>query len=222
MLEMRLQPESSERHSSSSKAPNERWEQIPVVPSTTETKEKVILTFGIGFRGRWGSKERKKGIAYPFFPPPYLNQNYLLCPGWRRRWLCLRRTVLPTRSSLPLLDISWFQFSSFWAGSNCRQEESEERSDKVFCTESRSNTSWSLIIDYSSLKGRTSSNCIWQVLGQKICNRKHEGYDLFSLSQKEDFCSSWNKQVFYFLSSFITSPTYWILYFYFLNISAMP
>lgn len=221
MLEMRLQPESSERHSSSSKAPNERWEQIPVVPSTTETEEKVILTFGIGFRGREAAKKERKVLLTLSFPLPTSTKTTF--SGLAGRWLCLRRrTVLPTRSSLPLLDISWFQFSSFWAGSNCRQEESEERSDKVFCTESRSNTSWSLIIDYSSLKGRTSSNCIWQVLGQKICNRKHEGYDLFSLPQKEDFCSSWNKQVFYFLSSFITSPTYWILYFYFLNISAMP
>lgn len=71
MLEMRLLSESSEWHSSPSKAPNERWEQILVVPSTTETEEKVILTFRIGFRGRWGCRERKKGIVYPFFSPLY-------------------------------------------------------------------------------------------------------------------------------------------------------
>lgn len=71
MLEIRLLSESSEWHSSPSKAPNERWEQIPVVPSTTETEDKVILSFRIGLRGRGRCKERKKGIVYSFFFPLY-------------------------------------------------------------------------------------------------------------------------------------------------------
>lgn len=175
-------PESSEWHSSPSKAPNERWEQILVVPSTTETEEKLILTFRIGFRGRWWCKERKKGIVVPFFSPLYSQPKLSSVPWlggscvWGGEQFCPQGSLHP----------SWIFPCCNPAVSELAAVAGRKRRARRKETGWQSLPYWKqeqyfLILDfYSSLKGRTSSNCTWQVLGRKICNRKHEGYDLFS------------------------------------------
>lgn len=72
----------------------ERWEQILVSPSTTETEEKLILTFRIGFRRRWRCKDRKKGIFLPLHPQSKLPPLPWLGGSCGLR----RRTVLPMGS----------------------------------------------------------------------------------------------------------------------------
>lgn len=171
----------------------ERWEQVLIVPSTTEMEEKMILAFTIGFRRTWRRKESKKGIFLPFFPPlhsqlklPSLPQLGSSCG--------LRRTVLPTGSLHPpgyfFIAAQLFQT---WQLLQAGRGEFEERRQgaKVFLSKSKSNTSWSLLSLIPTTLSREIHLVIafaGQVSVQKICNGEHEGYDLFSLPQEEAFC----------------------------------
>lgn len=120
----------------------ERWEQVLIVPSTTEMEEKTILAFTIGFRRRWRCKERRKGISPPFFP--HLRSQSKLRSLPQLGGSCGLRTALPTGSLHPP---GYFyvvaQLFQSWQLLQAGRGEFEERRQgaKVFLSKSRSNTS---------------------------------------------------------------------------------
>lgn len=140
----------------------ERCEQILVFPSSTETEEKLSLTFRKGFRRRWRCKEGKKSI---FFPPSSLHpQSKLPSLPWLGGSCGLRRRiVLPTRSPYPfrvfLCCSSAVSELAAVVGKKRRVWIKETGCQSLSC---RKQAQYILILTlletYNSLKGSTSSD----------------------------------------------------------------
>lgn len=90
---------------------------------------------------------QRKILFSSSFPLSTLNQNYLLSPGWEVAVPEENSSAHKALSTPPGYFLVAIQLFLSWQQLQAGREESDEKrqGDKVFFTESKSNTSWSLI-----------------------------------------------------------------------------